>query len=249
MLGDNLVQNIPVIVSSCDKYRYLWDIQLQLFNKYWNDCPHKMYYLSENSELPFFETKLNLENIKMGIQTSGSSDWSYMIRMFLNNLDSEYFIYMQEDYVLKDYVDQKKLNKLINHVISNEISYVRFITSPPGNGNTILIDDDLSIKEIVNNSRWRTSLMCAIWKKSSFLELLNFDMNITPWRFEHINSSNIEKFYCLDLDDDDDVDIIPFLGIYGSSNHHGIYPEVVEFLKSHNLKMFNGSEINYEIRL
>ena len=151
MLGDNLVQNIPVIVSSCDKYRYLWDIQLQLFNKYWNDCPHKMYYLSENSELPFFETKLNLENVKMGIQTSGPSDWSYMLRMFLNNLDSEYFIYMQEDYVLKDYVDQKKLNKLINHVISNEISYVRFITSPSGNGNTILIDDNLLDKITLNN--------------------------------------------------------------------------------------------------
>ena len=71
MLGDNTMQNIPIIVSSCDKYRYLWDIQLQLFNKYWNDCPHKIYYLSENSELPVFESKLNLENIKMGIQTSG----------------------------------------------------------------------------------------------------------------------------------------------------------------------------------
>jgi hypothetical protein len=249
MLGDNTMQNIPIIVSSCDKYRYLWDIQLQLFNKYWNDCPHKIYYLSENSELPVFESKLNLENIKMGIQTSGPSDWSYMLRMFLNNLDSEYFIYMQEDYVLNDYVNQNKLNKLIDYVISNEINYVRFITSPPGNGDIILIDDDISIREIENNMQWRSSLMTAIWKKSSFIELLNSDMNITPWQFEHINSSNIEKFYCLDLDDDGETDIIPFIGIYGSSNGHGIYPQVVEFLKSHNLKMINGSEINYEIRL
>lgn len=91
--------------------------------------------------------------------------------------------------------------------------------------------------------------MVAIWNKNVFLELLNSDMNITPWQFENVNSNTFDKFYCLDIEDDGECDIIPFAGMYGSSNNHGIYPNVVNFLKGQDMKMIDGSPINYEIRL
>jgi hypothetical protein len=249
MLGDRQMKRIPIIVSSCNKYIYLWDIQLQLFYKYWKECPHEIYYISETSQLPIFDSKLKLENINLNIETSGPSDWSYMLRMFLNNLDSDYFIYTQEDYILTDYVDQNRLDKLIKYVVDNNINYVRFIASPGGNGDIILIDDDVSIREITQGQQWRTSLMFAIWNKDVFLQLLNSDMNITPWQFENINSNTLDKFYCLDIEDDGECDIIQFAGMYGSSNNHGIYPNIVDFLKGQDMKMIDGSPINYEIRL
>lgn len=243
------MNSIPVIVSSCDKYRYLWDIQLQLFNKYWNDCPYPIYYLSENSDFPKFNTPLNLKNVKFNIDPSGPTDWSYMMKTFLNGIDCEYFIYMQEDYVLIDYVDQNQLSSLLEYVIKNEIDYVRFITSPPGNGISLEINENLFIREITKDQQWRTSLMAAIWKKSTFLELLNRDTTFTPWKFEGVNSGDFDKFYCIDLIDNDETDIIPFAGLYGSSNGFGIYPQLVPFLKKEELKMLDGSDINYEIRL
>jgi hypothetical protein len=249
MFGDKEMKRIPIIVSSCNKYRYLWDIQLQLFDKYWKECPHEIYYISETSQLPIFDSKLKLENINLNIETSGPSDWSYMMRMFLNNLESDYFIYMQEDYVLTDYVDQNRLDKLVKYVVDNDVNYVRFIASPGGNGDIILIDDDVSIREIEKGQQWRTSLMVAIWNKNVFLELINSDMNITPWQFEHINSNGFDNFYCLDIEEDGECDVIPFAGIYGSSNNFGIYPHIVNFLKNQNIKMLDGSSINYEIRL
>jgi len=243
------MNTIPVIVSSCDKYRYLWDIQLQLLNKYWKECPHPIYYLSENSNFPDFETSIKFKNVKFNMEPNGPTDWSYMMKTFLSGIDSDYFIYMQEDYILIDYVNQKELNSLIDYVITNEIDYVRFITSPPGNGISIEINENLFIREITKEQKWRTSLMTAIWKKSTFLELLDGDMNVTPWRFEGISSNNFDKFYCIDLIDNDETDIIPFAGLYGSSNGFGIYPQMVPFLKREELKMLDGSEINYEIRL
>jgi hypothetical protein len=249
MLGDKEMKRIPIIVSSCNKYRYLWDIQLQLFDKYWKECPHEIYYISETSHLPIFDSKLKLENINLNIETSGPSDWSHMLRMFLNNLDSDYFIYMQEDYILTDYVDQNRLDKLIKYVVDNDINYVRFVASPGGDGDIILIDDDVSIREITQGQQWRTSLMIAIWNKNAFLELLNSDMNITPWQFENVNSHTLDKFYCLDIEDAGECDIIQFAGMYGSSNNYCIYPKIVDFLKSQDMKMIDGSPINYEIRL
>ena len=243
------MNTIPVIVSSCDKYRYLWDIQLQLFNKYWKDCPHPIYYLSENSDFPKLQTTLNLKNVKFNMDSNGPTDWSYMLKTFLERIDSEYFIYMQEDYVLIDYVNQNDLNFLVDYVVNNEINYVRFITSPPGNGISLEVNENVFIREITKGEQWRTSLMAAIWKKSTFLELLDGNENITPWKFEGINSDAFDKFYCIDLIDNDETDIIPFAGLFGSSNGFGIYPHLVPFLKKEELKMLDGSDINYEIRL
>jgi len=241
--------SVSVVVSSCNKYRYLWDIQLQLFNKYWGECPYDIYFLSESSELPKLNTKLKLYDINSNTEPNRTSDWSNILLDSLNLIKSDYIIYMQEDYVFIRDVDQNRLDKLLNYMFTNDLDYIRFSTTPPGNGDIIKIDENIFIREIKKNTMWRSSLQLSIWKKDTLTSLLNQNISISPWEFEHIDTSKFENFYSIDLGKDHETDILPFAGIYGSSNGYGIYPQLVDFLKNENIKMLNGEEINYEIRL
>lgn len=248
---DYEMNSTSVVVSSCNKYRYLWDIQLQLFQKYWSECPYPIYMLSETSQLPNkFYGNLRLQNFNTNITPTGPSDWSVNLVKLLKSIDSDYIIYLQEDYVFIRDVDQNKVNKILSFAADNQINYIRFYTSPPGNGTSLRIDEDISIKEITKGTQWRNSLMLSIWKKDVLLDMLESNMGINPWAFEqHSAQFNFDNFYCIDLPDSNSTDVLPFMGIYGSSNNFTFYPEAIQFLQKENITHVEGEPINFNIRL
>ncbi len=242
------MKDLSIVISSCNRYQYLWDIQLQLFNKYWSNCPYSIYVISENSTLPNILTNLKLHNFNVGNETVGPSDWSYMLECALKAIDSEYILYIQEDYVFTDFIQQNRFQSVLNYVMSNDINYLRFYTGPPGNGPICNIDATTSIREILPNSQWRSSLMLALWKKDALLSLVE-GLSITPWQFEHMNTNHLDKFYCLNLSTNDSSDVLPFLGMYGSTNGFTFYPIIIDLLEKEGVTKLDGSPINYNIKL
>lgn len=244
------MSNVSIIISSCDRYSYLWDIQLQLFHKYWANCPYPIYMVSENQTIPSFDTNLKLHNFTTGKEPTGPSDWSANLLQALKSITSEYIIYFQEDYVFTNVVEEDSLFKLLDYIQANKVNYVRFYTAPPGNGYSISITDNVAIREITSGTEWRTSLMVAIWRKETLQQLLENTPGVTPWSFERTtDSSGFDKFYCLDLPEYGTSAILPFIGIYGSSNGFAFYPAAIELLEKENIKKLNGDNINYNIKL
>lgn len=242
---------IAVVISSCDRYSYLWDIQMQFFEKYWENCPYNVHLISDIKEYEYPVKGIKLQSFSSGKQSNGPSDWSNNLLSFLNSYDYEYVIYFQDDYIPYKQVDQKRLNTLIDYVVKNEVNYVRFYTAPMGNGESIKVSEDISIKEITKGSQWRHSLMLAIWKTDTLKNMLEKVPNITPWDFEKYQGrcDEYSKFYCLDLPTYDSSDIINFYGIYGSSNGFPFYPFIVELINREGIKKLTGEEINFGIRL
>lgn len=206
--------------------------------------------VSENHKLPDLKTTLNLNSFTTDKQPTGASDWSTNLLEILNKIDSEYIIYFQEDYVFTRSVDENRLAKLLQYIENNKVNYVRFYTAPPGNGSRIEVADEVAIKEITPGSQWRTSLMVAVWRKETLQSLLKSAPGIDPWSFEQrVDSNHFDKFYCLDLPNNDESDILPFIGIYGSSNGYSFYPVAVELLEKEGIKKLNGDNIDYTIKL
>lgn len=242
--------NLTVLISSCDRYSYLWDIQLQVLNKYWADCPYPVWMLSETTSLPNLPVSFSLSNFNTGIEPTGPIDWSRNLKIVLPQIQSDYILYMQEDYVPTKLVDQPRLDLLLDYIVSNKVNYIRFYTSPPGNGQEVSIGDSLCIKEITPRSQWRSSLMLAIWKRTTLLDMLNSTQDITPWQFERYGLCDpYDKFYCIVTPNDNQSDVIPFMGLYGSTNGFPFYPQAVEFLDREGIKKANGSNIQYDIKL
>ena len=243
------MKQVSVVISSCDKYHYLWDIQLQVWAKHWPDCPYDVYMLSEHGQLPEVEVPFTLFNCNTNRPVTGAGDWSLNLIDLLSHLDSEYMIYSQEDYIFLTPVDTNRLGVLMNYVAVNKLNYVRFYLSPGGNGDRIELDENLSIREILPNSPWRSNLSMAIWKREVLLETLRKHAGIAPWSFEHVGCNEYDKFYCIDTVLEGETDIFPWYGMYGSSNGYGIYPTIEPILTKFGIKKADGSDINYDIRL
>jgi hypothetical protein len=240
---------ICVVISSCDKYIQLIDVQLHFFKKYWPNCPLDIFYITETKPIPTIESNLKIQNLITNIDPIGPSDWSKNLKLLLDMIQYEYIIYLQEDYIFTDFVDESRLDILLEYVIQNDVNYVRFYGCNRQE-NLIEVSKDVKLREISKNSNFRSSLMIAIWNKNTFSDLINLTYGSTPWQFESNNVHHkYDKFYCVDLLRDDVSDIIKFAGIYGSGNGFQIYPFLKEMIKNENIKLSNGEYFNIDIKL
>ena len=240
---------ICVVISSCDKYIQLADVQLHFFKKYWSTCPLDIFYITETKSIPNIDSNLKIKNFVSNINPIGPSDWGKNLKMLLDTIQYEYIIYLQEDYIFTDFVDESRLTTLLKYVIKNDVNYVRFYGCNR-HENLIEVSEDVKLREISKNSNFRSSLMTAIWNKNAFSDLINLTYGVTPWQFEsNTINNNYDKFYCVDLLRDDVSDIIKFAGIYGSGNGFQIYPFLKEMIKNENIKLSNGEYFNIDIKL
>lgn len=242
---------IAVVINSCDRYSYLWDIQMQFLEKYWENCPYNVYLISDIKQYEHPIKGIKLHSFPSGKKSNGPTDWSNNLYSFLESHDYDYIIYFQDDYIPYKQVDQKRLDTLLNYIVNNEVNYVRFYTAPMGNGESVKVSEDISIKEIIPGTRWRHSLMLAVWKTSTLKSILKQVPNISPWEFEKYSGicDRHSKFYCLDLPNYDSSDIINFYGMYGSSNGFPFYPFIVDLINKEGIKKLSGEEIDFGIRL
>ena len=242
---------ICIVISSCDKYIPLIDVQLHFFKKYWSDCPLEIFYVTETKPIPKIESNLKINNFITNINPVGPSDWSKNLKMVLHYIPYDHILYLHEDYIFTDFVDTDKLSKLFGYVIENDVNYLRFYRSTVIlRHKLITVSNDVKIREIPKNCLFRSSLMIAIWNKNTFIDLINMSDGTGPWKFELNNNDNkYDKFYCVDLKRDDDSDIIKFTGIYGSGDNLQIYPHLKEMIKTENIKTSTGENFDIDIKL
>ncbi len=242
---------ICIVISSCDKYLRLADVQLHFFKKYWPNCPLDIFYITETKPIPNIDSNLKIINFITHIDPVGPSDWGKNLKMLFDSTKYDYILYTQDDYIFTDFVDEGKLSQLFKYVIENDVNYLRFYGSTGMcTHKLITISDDVKIREIPKDCLFRASLMIAIWNKNTFNNLIHTNYGITPWKFELNNiDREYDKFYCVDLKREDDSDVIKFTGIYGSGDNLQIYPHVKQMIKNENIKTSTGENFDVDLKL
>lgn len=81
------MDNLAVVIFSCDKNEELWPIFNKCLNKYWKNHP-KVYLLTETMQYPYFETI----NYNYDI-----NHWSTRIRHSLNDILEDNIIFICDD--------------------------------------------------------------------------------------------------------------------------------------------------------
>lgn len=165
------MNNIAIIVNSCDAFSDCWMPFIHSIKKEWSDCPWSVYIISNNKEI---ETPEGIAFIKVGEDKKFASN----LKKALSVIDSKYIIYLQEDYFLNRKVIQKAIESHIEYCIQHDVDYMR-LGMPFIKGdveNTIYNTNRLTDK-------YALCLQAAIWKKST-LESLLFD-GWSGWDFEY----------------------------------------------------------------
>lgn len=82
------INNIPIILHTCDKYNQYWNYWWYFTNKY---CQHSNIIFASEEMLPDFSSKITLYR-------TGTGEWGSRLLNILNNVKTDYVFYMQEDF-------------------------------------------------------------------------------------------------------------------------------------------------------
>jgi len=175
----NLIDNIAILVVSCDKYSDLWNPFFETFFKFWPDCPFNIYLLSN-----YKTTNLaRIKNVTIGRDISWSDNLIKCIKLLKEN----YIFLFLDDLFLVNFVKTKEVLYILNWAIDENVNYIRMNPSPVPDKKCNKL---LGI--ISKGSIYRTSTVLSVWKKDVLSDLLK--KVESAWDFEILGSLRSDKY-------------------------------------------------------
>jgi hypothetical protein len=143
---------LVIVVSSCDAYADVWDTFFTLFFRYWPDCPFPVYLLANGETYP--------HPLVRPLRIQPDRKWATNLRMALDQLATDYVLYIQEDYFLDQKVKTDRVIELIEYMVARQGSYLRLFPMPGPEESCV---DHPDVGDVTSDSPWRTSLQAAVW--------------------------------------------------------------------------------------
>lgn len=175
-------QDISVVVSSCDKYSWVWGPFFSSIRKYWSNCSYKL-FLSSNT------ISLNDQGVET-LLSGPDEGWSDTLIENISKVSSEYVVFLQDDFILEKMVNTALLNGQIEAFRKHKGLYLKLYDKYiPYNGS-----GDAGIYREPPHKEYRISLQASLWDREFLLSILI--KGETPWQFEQNAYSR-----CSDHDD------------------------------------------------
>ena len=171
-----MIENVAVLILTCDKYEPYWTAFYTLFLKYWNNCPFTIYHSSETAE--FKSQELSIKNIQTQLPKKPSY-WSEGFYKSLQTIKEKYVILFLDDFFITNYCNNTIIEEYLQ-ILESDVSLkcLRFLPIPDSDKNYENSDKiGLHTKE-----HFRISTQTAIWDKEYLMQLLLIGEN--PWEFE-----------------------------------------------------------------
>ncbi len=159
--------NTSVVVVSCNKYKEVWDPFFILFNKYWPDCPYKVYFLTDLQG-----KKPNYNNVEV-LTTSEDNGWCQNTSILLDNINTKRILLFQEDFLIKKLVNTIQVRQLINFSIENNVACLRFCPTPGPSTNF-----NSFVGNINKNDNYRFSMQLSLWDTKVIKPIIKSQTNI-----------------------------------------------------------------------
>ena len=177
---------LAVMVVSCDKYSDLWDDVFNLLDIHWAGRPYKTYLATDGKP---YERK-GVEVIHFG----NIRQWMVCTRKAVERIDSEYVLFLMEDYfVIKD-IDTQVIEEDIRFMEEYNGDFMNIHQKPAFLNEIDSRFINHYIRSIPRNTRYGLDTAGAIWRRDFFLEQLNREDG-DAWRFEAmlVEDSKSEK--------------------------------------------------------
>jgi hypothetical protein len=174
------MENLTVLIGSCDEYSFLWENFDTLFKRYWK----------LNTKNIIVSETIKFDNEDYKTITPGKKSWGHRILESLNEVDTEYVFFILDDYYLTENFDEKLIDDHIK--IMNDYGAVK-----------IMIDIDYeepiyslehingSLYKFKSESQYLNSVQPSIWKTDYLKKVLKPEYS--PWDFETIGNEFTKK--------------------------------------------------------
>ncbi len=176
-----MLEDVRVIVSSCDSFAACWPPLMHGFDRYWPDGPTPIHLITN---------RLTFEHPRVCVfATRADNGWARNLRMALSATPQPFVLYLQEDYWIDRIVDTPLIDSYVDHFRHDRLDYLRLVPVPPGDKHCGF---DGRIRLLKPEARYRTSLQAALWRKTVLLGLLRDDES--PWNFELVGNDRSRTY-------------------------------------------------------
>lgn len=108
-----------ICLAAYDPYKDIFDVFIELFKKNWPDCPYKLIIANMN-----FSYESDNENII--VMNCGKIKESYIRqRMVREQFDADYYIFMEEDRMITDRVNNQDIEEILDFMDEEKLNYFR----------------------------------------------------------------------------------------------------------------------------
>lgn len=166
-----------IIVMTCDSYSDCWLPFKTLKDRYWSNCPYKIYIVTETKNCEYFYT----------IKKQGA--WTKRLREALQDIDTEYVLFMLEDYFIREYVDQERICNILDNFKNDEAVY----DFEKAFDDKLADNHILGFGQKIDNTIYMNNTQPAVHNRLKLIERLQQDQTI--WQWETTPISSPYKFY------------------------------------------------------
>lgn len=169
-----MMDNMTVIVCSCDGFEDVWEPCSKSIKKNWRDCPYEIILVTEkkksSDELVFSRT----------IATN-CAIWTRRVFYAVEMISTPYIFFMLDDHWPVKKVSQKEIQNIITYMENNTDVGVVYLEHSKGDDfrKMNLVDD---YYEIPFGETYRLACAPSIWRRERLLAVM--DNDCSAWDFE-----------------------------------------------------------------
>jgi len=160
------MNDVALVVTSCDKYSRAWPVFMHGLRKYWPECSCKLYFVTNFKDAPAGES------VKVGPDTG----WSNGMLVALDRIPEPILLMMVEDYWICKSVNVFLMDVLVNLVRQGLADQIRLNVSAEAAKEESMLD------VIPDTAYYVASLQPSLWRRDYFKNFVRPDENV--WQFE-----------------------------------------------------------------
>jgi len=178
------MNQIPLVVLSCDKYADLWKGFFHQWKKFM-PIPLHIYLITNYKD---FELK---DDLKVEVINTGEDpDWSTSLIFGLNQIKEDKIFLILEDLFISESINPQEFLEMFDFCRSQDAQHIKYLANPLG---------ELRVENFLKYTPGMPYLVsvCGLWDREYLLSLLI--PGESPWDFE-VNASyrarySAERFY------------------------------------------------------
>lgn len=174
--GTALIENISLVLSSCDKYEDTWHSFFIQLVKNWPDFSMPIYLGTETKQFsyPDLDVKCPLSG---GIVYS---QWSERLIKLLKFVESDYVLFMLDDFWLTTPVDTSVVQRILGYMNKNpKIGFVCLRNEQDTGAEECEYPE---LRESMKNKPYRITTQAGLWRKDYLIKILK--SHESAWNFE-----------------------------------------------------------------
>lgn len=180
--------NCTVVVSSCDRYEDTWYPFFKILKEEWPDRPYPIVLVTESKSFDFED--MNIRTLGL-YKPDQRVSWGRLVKETLKRIDTEYILFMLENFFLENKVDQKRIEQCIEWMDENKnisVFYFQRTRQP----NNIRDNTYPHFEKRPRKAGYRFNCQAAVWRREKLIQYIR--SHESPWEWENLGSVRSSRY-------------------------------------------------------